>query len=519
MKARLLYHMARADFLERARRYSFLATVAGAIYFGYLINAGDVNLTIQGQRGILNSAWVGTLTALAAGLLMPLLGFYLVKDTIERDRKTRVGEILAATPLGKVAYTCGKALSNFLFLGVIVAILGAAGLLLQMLSGEDRHLDLGAFLAPLLWLALPPVAVVAALAVLFESVRWLRGSLGNVVYFFLWTGLIAAAIESPTLDPIGWHLVQTSLHQKVTTLAPLIPGQQEESSFNIGPHMEIKKTFRWSGIDWTARAIAQRLVVAALAVGVALLAAHFFSRFDPAKEGGRPPKPKPEEAEAEAGAAGGKRRRRIALPAWSPANPFLALVVAELRLMLQGRNRWWYLVAAGLLVAGLVAPMAAIRAGILPVAWLWPLALWSGMGAREKIFGTRELVFSGPRPAAYGAAAIWTAGVLVAAGTTAGVALRLLATGQGAGLLAWLAGCLFIPGLAFALGAVSGSSRLFEVVYLLLWYIGPMNHVPAFDYMGVTPQALAQGMPWVYLALAAVLLAAGVGARARQMRG
>ncbi|HEV7515406.1 MAG TPA: hypothetical protein VGR07_03825, partial [Thermoanaerobaculia bacterium] len=68
MNARLLYHMARADFLERARRYSFLATVAGAVYFGYLINAGDVNLTLKGQRGILNSAWVGTLTALAAGL-------------------------------------------------------------------------------------------------------------------------------------------------------------------------------------------------------------------------------------------------------------------------------------------------------------------------------------------------------------------------------------------------------------------------------------------------------------------
>ena len=387
-----------------------------------------------------------------------------------------------------------------------------------MLSGEDRHLDLGAFLAPLLWLALPPVAVVAALAVLFESIRWLRGSLGNVVYFFLWTALIAAAIESPTLDPIGWHLVQSSLHQKVTTLAPVIPGQQEESSFNIGPHVEIKKTFRWSGIDWTARAVAQRLVVAALALGVALLAALFFSRFDPAKEGGRPPKPKLEDGENGV-AEGGKRRRRIFLPAWSPANPFLALVVAELRLMLQGRNLWWYLVATGLFIAGLVAPMTAVRAGILPVAWLWPLALWSGMGAREKLFGTRDLIFSGPRPAFYGGAAIWTAGVLVAAATTAGVGLRLLATGQGAGLLAWVAGCLFIPGLAFALGVISGSSRLFEVAYLLLWYIGPMNHVPAFDYMGVTPQGLAQGMPWVYLVLAAALFGAGVAARTRQSLG
>jgi hypothetical protein len=516
MTARLLYHMAHADFQERSRRYSFLATVAGAVYFGYLINAGDVNLTIQNQRGILNSAWVGTLTALSAGLLMPLFGFYLVKDTIERDRQTRVGEILAATPLGKAAYTCGKALSNFLFLSVIVLILGAAGLLLQMLSGEDRHLDLVAFLGPLVGLALPPIAVVAALAVLFESIRWLRGTLGNVVYFFLWTALIAASIQSPTLDPVGWNLVQTSLHQKVTTLAPLVPGQREESSFNIGPHMNIQKTFHWSGIDWTAHAIGQRLVVLAVALSVALVAALFFSRFDPAKEGGRAPKPKPEGAIAR---AEGKHRRRISLPVWSPKNPFLALVAAELRLMLQGRIVWWYLVAAGLFIASAVSPMEAVRAGLLPVAWLWPLALWSGMGAREKRFGTRDLVFSGPRSAFYTGTAIWTAGVLVAAGTTAGVGIRLLVTGQNAGFLAWLVGCLFIPALAFGLGTISGSSRLFEVVYLLLWYIGPMNHVPALDYMGVTPQGLAMGMAWVYLGLAVVLLGGGVGVRARQMRG
>ena len=515
MTTRLLYHMARADFLERARRYSFLVTVAGAVFLGYMINAGNVNLSFQDQRGILNSAWVGTLIGLTAAMMLPLFGFYLVKNTLERDRETRVGEILAATPLGKAAYTCGKTLSNFLFLGVILAILTAAGLLLQMLSGEDRHVHLAAFLQPILWIALPPIAVVAALAVLFESIRWLRGSLGNVLFYFLWTGLLTAALLSPALDSLGWHLVQDSLLQKVPSLQTAAAGKVEQASFSIGPHQEIHKTFHWDGIDWTAAIVAQRLAVAAAAVAVALLAAFFFGRFDPAKEGGRLPRAA-SEAEGEAGAEARRpRKRRIALPSGSPANPFLALVVAELRLMLQGRNFWWYVVAAGLLVAGTVSPLIAIRVGILPAAWLWPIGLWSGMGTREKRFGTEELVFSGPRPAAYGGAAIWTAGVLVAAGTTLGAGLRLLASGDGRSFLAWVAGCLFIPGLAFALGTVSGTSRLFEVIYLMLWYIGPMNHVPAFDYMGVTPQALAQGMPWVYLGLTAGLVVAGLAARGR----
>ncbi len=33
-----------ADLLERVRRYSFLVTLAGTLYFGYLVNAGYVQL-------------------------------------------------------------------------------------------------------------------------------------------------------------------------------------------------------------------------------------------------------------------------------------------------------------------------------------------------------------------------------------------------------------------------------------------------------------------------------------------
>ena len=40
---RVLYHMVRADFLERVRRYSFLLTLAFSLYLGYAVYAGQVN--------------------------------------------------------------------------------------------------------------------------------------------------------------------------------------------------------------------------------------------------------------------------------------------------------------------------------------------------------------------------------------------------------------------------------------------------------------------------------------------
>ena len=51
--------MVRADMLERVRRYSFLVTMLAAVYLGYLIYAGNIVLTLDEYRGVMNSAWIG----------------------------------------------------------------------------------------------------------------------------------------------------------------------------------------------------------------------------------------------------------------------------------------------------------------------------------------------------------------------------------------------------------------------------------------------------------------------------
>jgi hypothetical protein len=68
-----------------------------------------------------------------------------------------------------------------------------------------------------------------------------------------------------------------------------------------------------------------------------------------------------------------------------------------------------------------------------------------------------------------------------------------------------------------ALGIWSGSSKLFEVVYLFLWYIGPLNGLPALDFMGVTAESLAAGVPLYTLAFSALLLGLAFVGRKRQI--
>ncbi|MBK6426355.1 MAG: hypothetical protein IPF82_09210, partial [Blastocatellia bacterium] len=163
-----LYHMARADFLERVRRRSFLLVLAASVWLGYAVAVGIVEVRLDRWRGAFNSAWAGGAMAIVCTSLVTLAAFYIVRRSVDRDRMTGVGEILATTPMTKVAYTVGKFLSNFLVLSAIVGVLTVAAFALQIVAGESTRIEPLAILAPMLLVALPGMAIVAAVAVLFE---------------------------------------------------------------------------------------------------------------------------------------------------------------------------------------------------------------------------------------------------------------------------------------------------------------------------------------------------------------
>ena len=129
---RTIYHIALADFFERARRYSFLLTLAAAIFMGLLVNNGTLflslgstnpNLLSSSYRGEFNSAWIGTMTVLVLNNFLGLFGFYLVSDCIKRDIRTGVGQIIASTPISRVEYLIGKWVSNCMVLYVLVLVM------------------------------------------------------------------------------------------------------------------------------------------------------------------------------------------------------------------------------------------------------------------------------------------------------------------------------------------------------------------------------------------------------------
>ena len=154
---------------------------------------------------------------------------------------------------------------------------------------------------------------------------------------------------------------------------------------------------------------------------------------------------------------------------------------------------------------------------MLALAWIWPILLWSSMGIRETQFRTDQVLFSAPHPIARQLPAIWLSGVVLAVLTGSGFALRLLFSAEYRGLAAWAIGALFIPTAALALGVWSGTGKPFEILYTLLWYLGPMHATPILDFMGSSRATAQTYYPLVDLALTALFAIAAVAGRQRQL--
>jgi hypothetical protein len=456
---------------------------------------------------------------------LTLIGFYFVKNTLQRDQETCVGQVLATTPMTKSFYTMGKTISNFVVLAAMVGVMALAAGLMQWLRAEELHVDLWALFSPFLLFALPAVGFTAALAVLFETLSILRGGAGNVIYFFIWTALLAVPISS--IDK-GGRPSDATYFTDVTGVVSVMGNMQADlrsidPEYKSGAALTIgdtstSKTFLWKGLRLSPAAYLSRATCLLMAFGVALVAALFFHRFDPAREWAV------KRARVEIVDRVNREATVSVLPLNVPvqltplvraasARSLPRLVFAELKLLLKGQRWWWYAIAGSLFFASIATPLDAVRGGVAIAVLIWPVLVWSRMGAREARSNTGSLIFSSERSLQRQLPAVWIAGVVVAAVTNGGLAIRLLIAGDREGLLAWVACSLFVPSLALTLGIWSGTSKAFEAAYTVWWYVGPGHHVPGLDFLGASSES---ARPHLFLFLAAALVvAAYLGRRAK----
>ncbi|MDH6704894.1 hypothetical protein P3T27_001597 [Kitasatospora sp. MAA19] len=512
-----LWALALADFRERRRRPGYLVVLLGTLALGLLAApVGDSRwevFQVTDLHGRYTSGYVGTVTALGGAVWLSLAGFGIARGAIGRDEQSGVGRLLAATPLTRVAYLAGKFGSNLLLFGSMLLALAGTALAVQLVKGDSGHVDVLRLLLPYVLITLPLLAAVAGCAVLFDTLPGLRGGLGAAVWFAVWLVAVLGAQAGGGPDLLGMRRITASIRESIA--AGGRPADGVEFGVGLTADNRVLGTFDWPGLG-PGEAGAQVLgavLLTAVAVGLALLGALWFRRFDGAgprpaagaSEAVRSGGPAPEAGPAAFALAPGRLAPGRPAPA-RHGGTVAAALLGELRILVPGRRLWWAGAAALAVLAAGVAPDGPSHP-VLPFAMLWPVLVWSRLGHRAGGGSTAELLGACPAPVRRGLAVL-LAGVVPALAVVAVPAVLLLTAGQARAAAGALAGALLVPALALLCGAVTRGPRLFQSLYPMLWY-GMINHVGGLDFLGVSGERAPAPA-----AVAAVAAALALGALA-----
>lgn len=543
---RLLYHVARADYLQRTRSRQFSAVLVLAASMGYLVNTGGLELVYTRELsrfdyefyyGVSNAAWVGAETALVGSFFLLFAGFYVLKNTLVRERRTGMDSLLPSMATTDRLYIFGKYLSNVAVVISILAVLGVASVIVHAVNGVGATR-----IVPLIWplvlLAGPLGFVVAGVALLFETIDILSGSIGNAVYF---VGAIVAAnvafsapVSGGTVstvvaytEPIGYTAVYAATYDALTAT---VEGYSSGVPVFGGVSGGTEYTFTWTGGGWPGWLYGKLFVFAVVGAGLTAVGTVTFDRFS-ADDGGLFPwsllpiggTETDTDADSESDTAVTPGRDSTAdndvtelVESLTPvetrdAGGLWRVVVAEARTTVAGRRRLWYVGVALVILLGLFG--GELGGVLLPLALLWPVFLLSELGVRTHKHQTRELVVSSSHPVGQ-LAAEWVVGAAVLAVLVGSTVIVPILGGDAAALLGFVTTIVFVPSLALALGSFTGTGRAFEGVYLLLWYVGPVNGATTFNF--AAPSGDASILPLiVFAAVGVVSLAAALLHRSR----
>ena len=474
-----------ADFRIRFRRVStvivFLLLSAFAYVWIPAPSTGRTLIQINGQRAIYNSGAIGMGTASLGMIFVGLFGFYVISNAIRRDVTTRCGVIAASTPMRSGEYLLGKFLGNLTFLATFVVGFMLSSMVMLLVRGEARIEPL-VFIEQYLLLTPPAIVFVSAVAVLFESIRWLSGKLGDVVYFFVWAtvlGVVAGNEASHgriswarSFDFTGFGFMIDQLQHTLNT---------HSVSIGSSPFNPAKPTIIFPGLTLTRDWVVPRLISLVTPLLLLPVAAVFFHRFDPVRTGN----------------VSGKGRRNWLGKIQNLFKPLSRRFVVLLEIAGRGGSivgAMWidavltltlipfaFVALVAITIMNLVAPSVAT----LPVVFAVLAIIVSDVATRDGRAGTLASIRSIPRLREN--YVWWKLGstLLLSLLLCAAPILRTVLHGPLA-LAALLGGIGFVASMATALGVVTANPKTFIVGFLTFWYVvvNDKGLTPILDFAG-----------------------------------
>jgi len=473
-----------SDYKQRTCSYVFLITVAVSLYFAYSFlpaaNAAYTTVHVGNYVGVQNAAWIGYVTAMMTSVFLAMIGFYLVNSGIKKDADTGVGEIVATTPISNFNYLLAKAFSNFLVLLSITGCVFIMSITLFFIRSAGYPFALAEFILPYLFITLPTIGFVAALAVAGEVFLYRYTILMNIAYFFFFCAMGTLQANTTTsFDFFGDKPVTNAMQETVARHY-----HDSNLAVSMGYNFSDKRNFHsfiFNGLDWTIAGILSRVLWICAGLLAIYISSIFFHRFDIKQK--IKTKKKSKLAEIIVQVQTLHDIRLSELPPIVPAYGIMPFIKTELLMLFRKGPKWLWLINIGGMIALIFAPLTVAHQMILPCLWFLQVARWSDLATKEKTNRIHYFTYASYKPLTRLLPAQIMAGIIISLVLALPLLVRYLLMMQWLPVLNIIMGGVFIVLFAVAFGILSGGKKLFEILFFLFTYLN-IEKVPFADYYG-----------------------------------
>jgi hypothetical protein len=438
-------------------------------------------------------------------MFVGLFGYYVISNAIRRDITTRCGFVAASTPMRSIEYLLGKFFGNVTFLVTFTTGFMLSSMAMVLVRGE-APLEPVVFIRQYFLLTPAAIILVSAVAVFFESVRFLSGKFGDVVYFFLFMGFIGLVAGNEAsggkipwtraLDFTGFGFMIDQLQHTFHT---------HSTSIGSSPFDPTKPPIVFPGLSMSVDWLLPRAISLLLPLTLLPLAGLCFHRFDPVR----------------VGRTTGKANRKWFGRIQSLVKPLSRRAAALLILPARGNSlgiAMWidavltltlsplaFVAFVGLSVFALASPLVSA----LPIVFAALAIVIADISTRDARAGTSASLYAVPRlRESY---AWWKFGsTLLLSFIFCAAALIKSATIDHNRLPALAVGIVFVSSAATLLGVISRNAKTFIVAFLSFWYVvvNDKGAAPLLDFAGFFGTATSRTlMTYAVLAIVCVISA------------
>jgi hypothetical protein len=510
-----LYRLAavvRADVLIRLRRPSTAVVFVLLSIIPYMWipdpSTGRTLIDIDGHRALYNSAAIGMATAVLATMFIGLAGFYVISNAVKRDVLSRCGFVIASTTMRGSEYILGKFAGNVVFLSLFTFGFMATAMAMVLVRGEAPLQPL-VFAGQYLLLLPPAIVTVSALAILFECTPLLRSKFGDVVYFFLWMGLMGV-VATMTEKNIGGGVPAYFDVFGLGFMMEQLKTLYHTNSLSIGAsQFDPKKApLIFPGLQWGWHWIMPRIVSTLWPMSLLVLARLFFHRFDPARVRSMPNEKARTSWLGRFNSLSKPIARRLVRAgnavASLPGIPLLARTAMTDAVATIAQFPLATLAMIGFALASFGNQAKTHFEGMLPFAFAACAIALADVACREKHAGTTALLYA--TPGLRTKFVLWKfASTLLVAIAFLGIPIARGIALRPASALPLLVSIVFLSAASTALGILSANPKTFIVAFLTFWYIALSDKgaSPALDFANW----FGKTTPAVSAAYAAIALA------------